>query len=200
MQLNSLNVSRETQEKLEIYIAELIKWNDKINLISRSTSPQEIIERHILDCAQLKDFIPNKKSIIYDIGTGAGLPGLVLSILGYEQIILVEIHTKKGAFLHHIINKLNLPCTLINDDVNKLDSSFPKADYITSRAFASIETIVNSTLNITQPNTCYLFLKSLEQASEVEVIRANWYLELKIHQNQYRNEGAIFEIFNLKKK
>ena len=88
-----LNVSRETEEKLEIYVSLLEKWQQRINLISSKTLPC-VWQRHILDCAQLTTHLPVRSGRIMDIGSGAGLPGLILAILTECEVHLVESDTK----------------------------------------------------------------------------------------------------------
>ena len=84
-----LDVPRETQEKLDCYVQLLIKWQARINLISSKTLP-EIWHRHILDSAQLVSYLPKTPSVILDMGSGAGLPGVILAILTRHQLHLVE--------------------------------------------------------------------------------------------------------------
>ena len=77
---NKYNVSRETFSQLKTYHDLLIKWQKRLNLISPKTI-DNIWERHILDCAQLYSFLPNRPCRILDVGSGAGLPGIIVSIL-----------------------------------------------------------------------------------------------------------------------
>ena len=88
------NVSRETYDKFRVFEATLIKWQRSINLISKSTI-KDIWFRHLLDSAQLYPFISNIKGNIFDFGSGAGFPGLVLAIMGHKKICLVESDQKK---------------------------------------------------------------------------------------------------------
>ena len=89
-----LNVSRETEAKLEVYVKLLEKWQQRINLVSSKTLPY-IWQRHILDCAQLTAYLPTKLGRIMDVGSGAGLPGIILAILTEFEVHLVESDTKK---------------------------------------------------------------------------------------------------------
>ena len=83
------------------FIAELIKWNKSINLIHDDTI-KNIHSRHILDSLQLSSFVDYSKDIIVDIGSGAGLPGMILAIDGARHVHLVEPTNKKTVFLNHI--------------------------------------------------------------------------------------------------
>ena len=93
-----LDVPRETQEKLDCYVQLLIKWQARINLISSKTLP-EIWHRHILDSAQLVSYLPKSTSVILDMGSGAGLPGVILAILTRHRLHLVESDSRKMAFM-----------------------------------------------------------------------------------------------------
>ena len=110
--MNLLQVSRETIESLNTYETLLLENNRKLNLISKST--ENIIKtRHILDSAQAIDFIDKSSKICADLGTGAGFPGIVLSILFKERkypirVDLYEKSPKKCQFLRLVIKKLNL--------------------------------------------------------------------------------------------
>jgi 16S rRNA (guanine527-N7)-methyltransferase len=91
-------VSRETLARLEVYAELLTRWSTRINLVGRDTLP-DLWRRHILDSAQLHPFIPNSARRLIDLGSGAGLPGLVLAILGVPGVELVEADSRKVAFL-----------------------------------------------------------------------------------------------------
>ena len=95
---NKYNVSRETLSQLITYHDLLIKWQKRLNLISPKTI-DNIWERHILDCAQLYSFLPNRPCCILDVGSGSGLPGIIVSILTSQNVHLVESDQRKCAFL-----------------------------------------------------------------------------------------------------
>ena len=109
----SLNVSRETLSELELYKNEIISKNKSINLISKSTE-KLINRRHIEDCAQTIDFIDkNDITICTDLGSGAGLPGIVLGILMKSKkplfkLIFYEKSYHKSIFLEEMTKKFNL--------------------------------------------------------------------------------------------
>ncbi|HRW29126.1 MAG TPA: 16S rRNA (guanine(527)-N(7))-methyltransferase RsmG [Emcibacteraceae bacterium] len=102
-------VSRETMDKFICYSEMLSKWQKSINLVSNSTI-SDMWRRHFYDSAQLLSLIEKKSEPlkILDIGSGAGFPGLVLSILGAGEVHLVESVGKKCAFMNQVIQKTNL--------------------------------------------------------------------------------------------
>ena len=100
----SVNVSRETLAKFQLY-AELLKhWQKKINLIGSNTT-DSLWERHFLDSAQLMRCIPKnlESGPVYDIGSGAGFPGLVLAIMGLKHMHLVDSDSRKCVFLNEVV-------------------------------------------------------------------------------------------------
>ena len=109
MSNNPLGFKKEIIRKLKAYENLLKEWQNKFNLISNN-SLNHIWSRHILDSAQLFRLLPKKNmnQITYDIGTGAGFPGVVLAILGRTDIVLCDSNNKKCNFLQEVKNKLNL--------------------------------------------------------------------------------------------
>jgi len=129
-------------ENLLIYAGELQKWNRRINLIARNTSPADVIEKHFLDSLTLLPFFESsgaKRETLLDVGTGAGFPGLVLATaLPDLQVILVEPRLKRVSFLRHIIRTLSLENVEVIED--RLESvpelCTGNINYVTSRAVA----------------------------------------------------------------
>ena len=119
-------VSRETYEKLCAFEEILIKWQNSINLISRSTI-KSIWSRHFLDSAQLYSFVRNVEGNIIDFGTGAGFPGMVLAIMGKKNIHLVESDHKKCVFLKEIAMLTETDITVHNCRIE--DLSFIAVSY-----------------------------------------------------------------------
>lgn len=109
-----LNVPRETMDKLIIYAELLEKWQNSINLIS-GTTVSDMWRRHFYDSAQLMDYIYDKENVvILDLGSGAGFPGLVLSILGAYEVHLVEAVGKKCSFMRQVIRETNINAIVHN--------------------------------------------------------------------------------------
>ena len=107
--LNKYNVSRETFDKLKTYEATLREWQNKFNLVSNK-SLEDAWNRHFWDSVQLIKYIPEKAKILYDFGSGAGFPGMVLAILAAEkmpnlQVFLIESIRKKTLYLNAVKEK-----------------------------------------------------------------------------------------------
>jgi 16S rRNA (guanine527-N7)-methyltransferase len=102
MMVDNLNVSREVKQALLNYQNLLLKWNKAINLISRN-SEKDIWERHVLDSLQLLKYIDFSDNIL-DIGSGGGFPGIVLSIGGVKNAVLVSLTKKSRLFWPELLN------------------------------------------------------------------------------------------------
>jgi Predicted S-adenosylmethionine-dependent methyltransferase involved in bacterial cell division len=114
------NLKKEDILLIDQYIFQLKKTNNFFNLVGRSTLTNPW-ERHICDSLQLSEFIKNKKSRILDMGSGAGIPGIPLSIIGYENIVMVEAKNKKANFIKEVIFSLKLKEKVINTRLEELN-------------------------------------------------------------------------------
>ena len=197
-----LQVSRETIESLNIYEALLLENNRKLNLISKST--ENIIKtRHILDSAQVIDFIDKNSKICADLGTGAGFPGIVLSLLFREKkypirIDLYEKSPKKCQFLSKVVKELNLNALVLEKNVFKQKNL--EADTIVARAFKPIQsTFEVVTKNFKNFKNIILFLgkngkRTLLDASKV------WEFEYKERKSITSDDSLILNINKIRKK
>lgn len=133
-ELPETNVSRETSEKLDSYHALLLKWQKAINLVSPSTLSEAKI-RHFEDSLQIAGLI---SGTVYDIGSGAGFPGLVLA--NFADVHLIESDQRKCQFLKTVSREANIPVTIHNARVENVDLNPP--DFITARALASLDQLL----------------------------------------------------------
>ena len=150
----------------------LLNENHKMNLIGKSTI-DDFDQRHIIDCIQIIKHMPDKKKQVMDIGTGAGLPGVLLSILGYQNLHLVEKSPKKSAFLETCKAHLGLNYKIHTKPIAEI--SGVNIDYITARAFAPIEKIITATKKIIHTKTIYILLKGKSYLSELNLINPQKY-------------------------
>lgn len=191
----SLDVSRETEDKLQAYKDLLIKWNSKINLISPSTV-YDISERHIADSLQLAAHVAPKSGIWADLGSGGGLPGLVLAIYYANtqlQFILVESDQRKATFLRTVMRELNLNNTQVI--ANRIETVNPlKAAYISARALAPMHLLVPYLHRHLAQNGQAWLLKGEKWQSEVEEVRKKWRFNLTAMPSKTHEHGAILKI------
>ena len=139
----AFNVSRETRDRLERYVALLAAWQARMNLIGRSTL-SDVWGRHVADCLQLRDLAPPDAKIWLDLGTGAGLPGLVLAAALAERggfhMHLVDSNGRKCAFLRAAVAELDVPATVHHSSIEALAArqDAPRADVVSARALAPL--------------------------------------------------------------
>lgn len=189
----SFSISRETIEKLKNYQQLVLAWNNKFNLISKK-SIENFWVRHIIDSLQLLKFIKNKNIILVDIGSGAGFPGIVLSIAGVKTVILIESDTKKSAFL---LQAARLSENNIEVRNKRIEDEKLSCDILTARAFSDLNTIFKYTKNVDVKDK-YLLLKSKNYQQEFDIARSNWLFDYKVHNSITLEESKILEISNLK--
>ena len=196
-------VSRETLDELNKYSLSILKKNKEINLISTSTE-KSIKSRHIEDSAQIIDFIDkNDISVCTDLGSGAGLPGIVLAILMKSKkpqfkVILYEKSYHKSNFLKEISKKFNLN-TEINQK-NIFDQKNLQTDIIISRAFKPLPIIFEIALkNFKKFKYIILFLGK----SGKEILKEatnKWKFDYEERKSLTNEDSLVIKISNLKKK
>ena len=160
-------------DKLFEYKKILIKENESMNLIGKSTI-YDLDERHLLDCIQIVKYLPHREKSLMDIGTGAGLPGIILSIIGFKNLHLVEKSPKKSLFLENCKLRLGLNYHVHNKSITEISDL--NVDCITARAFASIEKIISMTKNIINKKTRFILLKGRSYLIELKTINPQKYI------------------------
>ena len=158
--------------KLSEYKKILLKENETMNLIGKSTII-DLDERHLLDCIQIFKYLPQHEKSVMDIGTGAGLPGIILSIIGFKNLHLVEKSPKKSFFLENCKLRLGLNYVVHNKSISEISNL--NVDCITARAFASIEKIILMTKKIINKQTKFILLKGRSYLTELEKINTQKY-------------------------
>jgi 16S rRNA (guanine527-N7)-methyltransferase len=161
---DALNVSRETLDKCAAYLALLEKWQKSVNLVACKTL-DIAWQRHILDSGQLARYLPDGCKVILDVGSGAGFPGLVLSIMQDATVHLVESDHKKTVFLQTVIRELGLTATVHNERIESLPALAP--DVITARAFAPLGKAIGLMAPHMAPHTVLLLLKGRNVEEEL---------------------------------
>ena len=159
--------SSDISTKLFEYKKLLLDANKNMNLIGKSTIV-DFDQRHFLDCIQIHEYMTEKNKLTIDLGTGAGLPGVLLSIIGYKNIHLVEKSPKKSAFLEVCKLQLDLDFTIHN--LPLVDVSLSNVQYIVARAFAPISKILNSTKQMVTNQTQYVLLKGRSYLEELKLV------------------------------
>ena len=200
--IKKLQVSRETINSLKAYEDYLLENNKKFNLISKSN--EKIIKiRHILDSAQVIDLIDKNDKICADLGSGAGFPGIVISILMKERkyktrVDLYEKSPKKCIFLSTVVKKLNLNANVLQKNIN--DQKNLHANTIVARAFKPIQSIFEIvTKNFQNFQNLIVFLGKSGKQTLLDASKV-WDFEYKQRMSVTSNDSLIINIKNIKKK
>lgn len=191
--MESYNVPHGTIEK---YIELLLSWNKKINLISPKNT-NELIERHVLDSLQLLNYI-DSDDIVYDLGSGAGFPGLMLSFGGIKKVNLIESNSKKASFLTVAATLSNNKIKVYNQNIKSIEST--TCDIITARAIAPLKEIFELSSHLVAPKTKYFLLKGINITSEINNALDKWNFEYIIHKSKTSKEGCVLEVQKLRLK
>jgi len=167
-------VSRETAVKFEQYLALLAKWQKAVNLVAPGTLA-EAANRHIADSAQLAPLIPDSAKILFDFGSGAGFPGLVLAMLRPDlQVHLVESDSKKCSFLATVSRETDTPVIIHSSRIEQLITAehLPAPDVITARALTSLAALLDFCLPWAARNPGLLMLFPKGAKAEIEMAAA----------------------------
>lgn len=196
------NLNNKLQKELKFYSAELIKWNKIHNLIGKTTEV-DIISRHVEDSLQILKYIPATTNIVYDFGSGAGLPAAILAIFfNLEKknikIEAFESNNKKTSFLNYIKASLKLNNFVVNSF--RIEDCKPniKADIITARAFSSLENIFKFAEYYTHQNTKFILHKGVNVYSEIKAAEKYYKFDYNLHESSISN-GSILEVSQLQK-
>jgi 16S rRNA (guanine527-N7)-methyltransferase len=187
-------ISEDEIAKLQSYVQMLLKYNQELNLIGKSTI-DDIWERHILDSAQLLKYIPNKDLVIGDFGSGAGLPAIVLSILGVKEIHLIEKSFRKCEFLR-LATKISAHKIIIHQKKAEEISGL-KIDIATSRAFAPLDRLIETVKPFLKPDGCGIFLKGKSFEDEINLAKQHNKFKYTAHQSLTSQESKVLLINNI---
>jgi 16S rRNA (guanine527-N7)-methyltransferase len=202
--LRQFNVSRETCLDFDKFISMIIKKNTKINLISMETAKNEVIrDRHIIDTAQIIDFIDLNCNTTTDLGTGGGFPGIVIAIMiknlkKKTKIFLYEKSHHKSLFLKEVSRELNLNTEVIQKDIFELKEL--KSGSIMTRAFKPLPVVlelVNKNFK-NYKNLILLMGKSGEKILEQTL--EDWELDFEKRKSITNEDSFLLNIKNIKRK
>jgi 16S rRNA (guanine527-N7)-methyltransferase len=166
-------VSRETYGRIEAYVERLKRENERQNLVSASTIGQ-LWERHILDSVQLLRFEPASGASWADIGSGAGLPGIVIACLAEGQVTLIEPRRLRAEFLAETVQALGLKASVERANAEAASGRF---DVITGRAVAPLDRFLGISHHLSHPGTIWVLPKGRNAKSELADARRNWQCE-----------------------
>ena len=200
----NLNVSRETCNDLERLISMIQEKNKEINIISKKTDEKWVIrERHILDSAQIVDFVDLNSNTTCDLGTGGGMPGLIVAIAMKKikntmKINLYEKSHNKCVFLKEVSKKLNLNTEIIHKDIFTVKNI--ETGTIMSRAFKPMPVILNLVReNFKKYKNIIFFMGSSGKKILNETLK-EWDLDYEVKKSLTNDESFILNIQKIRKK
>lgn len=214
------DVSRETLERLSVYVDLLTRWQKRINLVGRSTI-DNIWSRHIADSAQLIEHMPRVPCSVIDLGSGAGLPGVILAILFGEygagesdhedsglkgtkadfpvagqnngHVHLIESNTKKCAFLREAVRLTGAPATIHTCRIEHLnnDDLNPEPEVVTARALASLTDLLGMAEKYMDKGAKGVFLKGQDVDDELTEASKYWRISVDRMPSRIHDQGSI---------
>lgn len=176
--LRDLGMTAAIEDRLGAYVALLGKWNGRINLVGPKTL-DDPWTRHILDSAQLRGFLPAAPCTLVDLGSGAGLPGLILAILGVGEVHLVEADARKCVFLREAARVTETAVTVHNLRIEAAPAI--AADVVTARALAPLDALLPMVARFLKPGGRAVLLKGARWAEELTIAHKSWQMEVGDH-------------------
>ncbi|MDC1139430.1 class I SAM-dependent methyltransferase [Candidatus Pelagibacter sp.] len=202
--LKNRNVSRETFIEFEKFISMLIERNEKINIISKGTAKDHVIRnRHIVDSAQIIEFVDLNSNIITDIGSGGGMPGIIVSIMiknikSSTKVHLYEKSHHKSAFLREVSRDLKLNTEVIQKNIFEAENL--ESGTIMARAFKPLPVVLDLVYkNFNNYKNLILFMgKNGEKILEKSL--KDWDFEFEKKKSITSKDSFLLNIKNIKKK
>ena len=202
--LNHLNVSRETFIDFENYISMILEKSKKINLISQNiTSKKYLINRHIIDCAQIIDFVDLNSNTTIDIGSGAGMPGIIVAIMlknmkNNMNVHLYEKSYHKSNFLKEVSEKLNLNTKIFQKNIYEIKKI--ETGTIMSRAFKPMPVVLDLVYENFFKYKNLIFFMGKSGKKVFESSKKKWELEYVERKSLTSKDSFLINIKKIKKK
>jgi len=196
-------VSRETEARLDQFVALLIRRQKTLNLVAASTLPQ-IWTRHIADSLQLLALAPTARKWI-DLGAGAGFPGIVIACALAEtpgtQVHLVESKQKKAAFLRDVAAALSLPAIVHTRRIEEFVASNTQSfDAVTARALAPLDKLLGYAIPLLKTGAVGLFPKGRDVGAELTQASKSWRIESELIPSKTDPRGRILLVRRASKR
>lgn len=196
-------ISRETEQRLDAFIALVLQWQKTTNLIATSTIP-EIWTRHVADSLQLLDLAPGAK-IWIDFGSGGGFPGIPIACALAQtpgaQVHVVESYGKKAAFLREAARATGAPVTVHAERIENFGDSFKdRADVVTARALAPLNLLCDQAFPLIARGAIGLFLKGQDVEVELTETAKYWTIQPDLVPSRTAPDGRIVIIRRLDRR
>lgn len=195
-------VSRETLERLDVYAAELGRWQKAINLVGPKTM-DSVWTRHFLDSLQLVDCLPAARRYV-DLGSGAGFPGLILAVALADttgaEVVLVESNAKKAAFLSHVATRLALPARVVVGRIEDKVPGLTAPDVVTARALAPLAQLLEWCEPLLKSGSVGLFPKGRDLDKELEEAARYWHIQCERTASLVERDSTILKVHSITRK
>lgn len=194
--IGGVDVSRETEDRLKSFSDLLEKWNRKINLVGPATIG-DLWNRHVVDSAQVFHVKQSNFNTWVDIGSGAGLPGLICAVLASEhnpdaKFTLIESDQRKAAFLRTASREMGISTEVRSERIEK--SAPCQADVLSARALADLSQLLEYAERHLNPTGVALLQKGASWKSEVQKAQEKWQFSYVVHNSITNEESTILEI------
>tara|TARA_B100001057_G_scaffold250498_1_gene250739 strand:+ start:821 stop:1426 length:606 start_codon:yes stop_codon:yes gene_type:complete len=194
--IRKYKLTKKQIDSIDGYINKLKKSNKIHNLVGPSTI-DVAWDRHINDSLQLSEFILKKNSSIIDLGTGAGLPGVILHIFGYTNILLIDSKMKKINFIREFAHEQSFQIKTICTRVEKIKNQ--KFDFVVCRAFAPLIKLLDYSRFFNKKNTSLLFLKGRSVKKEIDDAKKYFSFDFDLYPSKSEGGGFVLKINKYKK-
>jgi len=193
--LERLHVSRESGERLEIYASLLLQWQAHINLIGPSTR-DDIWTRHIADALQLLPLMPEGIRRLADLGSGAGIPGLILAIARPLEAHLFESNLKKAAFLREAARQTGARAQIHTVRIEQAQALAEtiKAEAVTARALAPLSKLLDYAAPFLENGAIGYFHKGQDVDAELTDATKSWKMRLETYPSKTDSRGVILVV------
>lgn len=193
--LRRFGVSRESGEHLETYVNLLLAWQQRINLIGPSTR-DDIWTRHVADALQLLALLPPDTKILADLGSGAGIPGLILAIVRPLEAHLFESNLKKGAFLREAARRTGARAEVHSRRIETAASvaAAIKAEAVTARALAPLAKLLDYASPFLENGARGYFHKGQDVDAELTDATKSWKMLVEKHPSMTDSRGVILVV------
>ncbi len=195
-----IDVSDVVFENIIRYHALLLKWNKAINIVSPKTLNQAW-HRHLIDSAQVSQYVPTKTEVYADLGCGGGFPGLVIAMMRPDlQTHLVESDERKGQFMRSVVRETALKNVTIHTKRIEDAHADLTPDFVTARALASLEQLFDYCLPWVEsnPDLCFGFMKGMRSVEEVEAAKLRYDFTVRSHESITDSSAQILIVEKLR--
>jgi 16S rRNA (guanine527-N7)-methyltransferase len=192
--LRLVPVSRETLQRLDVFVALFLRWQRAVQLVALSTLPK-LWTRHIADSLQVVEFAPTAHTWV-DLGTGGGFPGMMIAIAlagetGAVAVHVVESDARKAAFLREAARVTDAPAKVHHERIESVAKRLAHVDVVTARALAPLPRLLELAAPLLKPGTRGIFLKTQHVGEELTAATKSWSIDATILPSRTDSRGRV---------